>query len=202
MASTSASRALVRQAGLRRDRGGEALGREPRAVQRLADVDVAEPRHDLLVRQRGLERRLLALARARQHGGIEFVAERLGAERAQQRLAVEFGARNELHHAEAAGVVEGDARARRHVEHHVVVRRAASSAHGNSRPASFRHAALRDAERARHAEMHHQHVAGRQVGEQIFGAPAEPLDRLALRAGRRNPSAAASAGRRGAPRPW
>ena len=31
---------------------------------------------------------------------------------------------------------------------------------------------LENMERARHAEMHHQHVAGRQIGEQIFGPPA------------------------------
>ena len=30
--------------------------------------------------------------------------------------------------------------------------------------------------------MHHQHVAGGEVGEQIFGTPAEPLDPLAFRA--------------------
>ena len=65
-----------------------------------------------------------------------------------------------------------------------------------------RAAVARDAERARHAEMHQQHVAGGEIGEQIFGAPAEPGRRSGLRAARRNPSAAASADRRGAPRPW
>src|SRR5262249_6449602 len=102
-------RALVRRRSLARDRGRAPLGREPRAVERLADVNVAEPGHHLLVRQRGLERGLLALARAREYGGIEFVAERLGAERAQQRLALELGAGDELHHAEATRVVEGNA---------------------------------------------------------------------------------------------
>src|SRR5262245_42319367 len=116
-------RALVRQACSRRDRGGPPLGREPRAVERLADVDIAESGDDLLVRQRGLERGLLALARARQHAGVEFVSERLGTERTQQWLLVERGAGNELHHAETARVVEGDARARRHVEYDVVVGR-------------------------------------------------------------------------------
>src|SRR5262249_53025805 len=69
-------RAFVRRPGLGRDRGRAPLGREPRAVERLADVNVAEPGHDLLVRQRGLERGLLALVRAREHRGVEFVAER------------------------------------------------------------------------------------------------------------------------------
>ena len=39
---------------------------------------------------------------------------------------------------------------------------------------------LADAERARHAEMHQQHVAGGQIGQQIFGAAAEAFDLLAL----------------------
>src|SRR5262245_58190206 len=85
-------RALVRRPGFARDRGRAPLGREPRAVERLADVNVAEPGHHLLVRQRRLERGLLALARTREHRGVEFVAERLGAERAQQRLVLELGA--------------------------------------------------------------------------------------------------------------
>src|SRR6266566_305194 len=39
----------------RRQRRGPALRREPRAVERLADVDVAEPGHDLLVEKRGFQ---------------------------------------------------------------------------------------------------------------------------------------------------
>src|SRR6266550_521829 len=100
-------RALVRRTGLGRDRRRAPLGREPCAVERLADIDITEPGHDPLVRQRRLERGLLAFARARKRRRVEFVAQRLGAERAQQRLAVEFGARNKLHHAEAARIVEG-----------------------------------------------------------------------------------------------
>ena len=41
---------------------------------------------------------------------------------AQQRLLVQPGARHELHRTEAARIVEGDGRAIRHVEHHMVVR--------------------------------------------------------------------------------
>ena len=115
-------RAFGRRARLDRDRGRPPPGRKPRPVQRLADINVAETGDDLLIQERGLERRLLALAGARQHRSVEFVAERLGPKRAQQRLPVELGARDELHHAEAARIVEGDPRAGRHVEHHVVVR--------------------------------------------------------------------------------
>ena len=49
--------------------------------------------------------------------------------------------------------------------------------------------------------MHQQHVAGRQIGQQIFGAPAEAGDGLACEPLGEILSAAASADRRGAPRP-
>ena len=40
--------------------------------------------------------------------------------------------------------------------------------------------ALDDAKRARHAQMHQQHVTRCQVGHQIFGAAAEAGHRLSL----------------------
>ena len=83
-----------------------------RAKQRLADIDVAEARDHALVEQRRLQAGLLVGAGARQHGGIELIAERLGAEPLQQRLLVERVARDDLHVAEAARIVEDDVRAR------------------------------------------------------------------------------------------
>ena len=66
MASTSA---LARARSARRTAvamvEAMALGRQMRAMQRLAHIDVAEPRDDLLVRQRGLQARLLAARRPR-----------------------------------------------------------------------------------------------------------------------------------------
>ena len=59
-------------------------------IERLADIDVAQPGDDPLVQQRRLEAGLLALAGERQHRGVEGVAERLRAEPAQQRLVVEL----------------------------------------------------------------------------------------------------------------
>ena len=90
---------------------------------------------------------------------------------------------------------------RRHVEHDVVVREVLASARDDTAPGVCSLLAAQHAERARHAEMHQQHVAGGEIGEQILGAPAEPARRSGPRAARRNPSAAASADRRGAPRP-
>ena len=95
-----------------------------RAVQRLADIDVAEPGNDALIRQRGLQRGLLAVAGLRQHRGVERIAERLRPERTHHRFAASsVVARDQLHEAEAARIVERDDRAVRHVEHDVIVRR-------------------------------------------------------------------------------
>ena len=93
-------------------------------VERLADVDVAEPRDDALVEQRGLQAGLLAGARLRQHRGVELVAERLRPERAQQRLLARVAPRGtSFMQPNRRGSLNADHRARRHVEHHVVVRR-------------------------------------------------------------------------------
>ena len=45
---------------------------------------------------------------------------------------------------------------------------------------------MRHQKAPRHAEMHHQHLAGREIGQQILGPPPERRDLLALAAARRN----------------
>ncbi len=97
------------------------LRRKPRAKQRLADVDIAEPGDDALIQQRRLEACFLALAGARQHGGVEFITERLRAQSVEQRFGVELAPRHDLHEAEAARIVEGRDRSRGHVKDDVVV---------------------------------------------------------------------------------
>ena len=92
-------------------------------MQRLAHIDVAEPRDDGLVEQRGLHAGLLALARRRQHRRVERIAERLRPDELQQRFGRQRIRRNDLHETEAARIVEGHRRARRHVEHDMVVAR-------------------------------------------------------------------------------
>src|SRR5215467_2331873 len=56
--------ALVGRARAGRDCRRQAFWRQARLVQRLAHIDVAEPCHYLLVRQRGLEAGLLVVARS------------------------------------------------------------------------------------------------------------------------------------------
>ena len=173
--------APVRLAEAVGDGRGLSLRGEPRAIQRLADIDVAKPSDHALVAERGLERGLLAGAGLRQHGGVEFIAKRLGPERRQLRLLLELGARHQLHRAETARIVEGHGGAVRHVKHHVVVRDGLCFLVMVSGDLALA-AIAADAERARHAEMHHQHVARRQIGQQIFRAPPEPFDGLTFQA--------------------
>src|ERR1700736_729089 len=61
---------------------GQSSRRQQRTKQRLADIDVAEARDHALIEQRRLQTGLLGGTGARQHGGVEFVAERFGAEAA------------------------------------------------------------------------------------------------------------------------
>ena len=200
IASTSRLRALVRRAAAVGDGRGLPLRREPRAEQRLADIDIAEPGHDALVEQRGLQRSSCRRRRPPASRRRTHCRAARGRARATAARRSSSGARHELHRAEAARIVEAIAARRSTCEtprgRAPMLGALVVIGAGRATPA----VAL-DAERARHAEMHHQHVAGGQIGQQIFGAAAEPVDRLALRAARRNPSATASAGRRGAPRP-
>ena len=102
----------------------------------------------------------------------ELVAERLEPEIAKMRRASSSAPRHEVHQAEAARVVVGDAGAVREVEDDVVVGALAAGSAWNS-PGTRVRAALRDEEAPAHAEMHDQHLAGREVGEEIFRPPAE-----------------------------
>src|SRR5450631_4235932 len=58
---------------------GQSSRRQMRTKQRLTDIDVAEARDHALIEQRRLQAGLLAGTGARQHGGVEFIAERFGA---------------------------------------------------------------------------------------------------------------------------
>ena len=185
MPSTSRSARSFGAPAFAGDGRGHALGREPRAMQRLADVNVAEPGDDALVQQRRLQARLLALAGPRQHRGVEGVAERLGAEPVEQRLGIELCARHDLHRAEAARIVEGHDRARRHVKDHVIVGRMLRAFVIDSGRAPCRRPSAKHVKRAGHAEMHEQHIAGREIGEQIFRPSAEAGHGLALEAWRK-----------------
>src|SRR5215218_4197630 len=165
--------ALARLAGGGRERARRRFRMQPRPEQRLADIDVAEPGDQALVEERRLERRPLAPEQAGDRLAGELIAERLEPEIAEMRRGLELGPGHEVHQPEPARVVVGDARAVREVEDDVVVGALASSlrvelAGDAGAPA------LRDEEAPAHAEMHDQHLAGREVGQEIFRPPPEP----------------------------
>src|ERR1700733_6351061 len=91
-------------------------------MQRLADIDVAEPGDDSLIEQRGFEAGLLSLAGLSEHRGVERVAERFGAQSRQRRFFVELGTRDELHRAKTARGVEGHDAAGLHMKHDMIMR--------------------------------------------------------------------------------
>ena len=95
---------------------------ENRAKQRLADIDIAEAGNHALIEQRRLERRLLALAGARQTG-VEFIA---SGSRPIRRSSgsCSSGRRSSTDRieTEAARIVQVTTAPRGHMEHDVVVR--------------------------------------------------------------------------------
>jgi len=68
------------------ERLGHAQRRKPGAVQRLADINVAEPGDSALVEERALERRVRGGKKRGEPRGVEFGRQRLDAEIAKQRM--------------------------------------------------------------------------------------------------------------------
>ena len=78
---------------------------------------------------------------------------------------------NEVHHAEAPRIVERHNRTVGELEDDVIV------------SVGRRGVCGRDAERARHAEVDEERIAGGQIEEQVFSAAAQRLDGLSLEPG-------------------
>jgi hypothetical protein len=158
----------------RADAAGMAQGRDTGAVERLADVDVAQPRDDALVQQRGLDRRALAPERAARGGRRERVAERFGAEVLQQpvRLDVAVGARSIAPKRRASLKV---------MRAPASVSRTTWSCFSGAgwawwkTPGAARSVRRRDDHAARHAEMDDQRLARGQIGEDVFRPAAQPV---------------------------
>src|SRR4051794_15925965 len=91
-------------------------------VQRLADVDVAEPGDDALVEQRRLDRRYLPGERTVQITGVETRLQRLGAEPREHRMRALLPPYQVIEQAEAARVVEPNDGAVVEGQHDMVVR--------------------------------------------------------------------------------
>jgi hypothetical protein len=156
----------------RGDARGGSRRQQARAVERLADIDIAEPGDQPLIEQRGLEWRFFTGEALCDQRAVERIAERLDAEIAKQRMRLKPVAADQRHEAKAADVIIGHAGAAREVEDHVIMRGVARDlVMERARP--MRLGGVQDGKASRHAEMHHEHVVALKIGEKIFGAAAE-----------------------------
>jgi uncharacterized membrane protein len=107
----------------------------------------------------------------------------------EERVGVGGGGGHQVHRAEAAGVVEGDAGAIVHIKDDMIV------LFGRGVvvvPFAQRFALIggrRDEHPARHAEMDEERFAGGEIGEDVFRAAAQertraPVSRSAMRGGK------------------
>ncbi|MNT23308.1 hypothetical protein D3C72_1587250 [compost metagenome] len=152
--------ALVALAG---DLPGLAQRADAGHEQALGRVDVAHPDHDALVHQEGLHRRLAPPAALEQVVAVEGLVQRLRAQPGQQ--GVGLAGRLPEQAAEPARVVETQQAAVVQADVHVVV-----GAHGG--------VAGQHAQAAGHAQVQHGAAQG-GIEQQVLGAPAHTLNRLA-----------------------
>ncbi len=146
-----------------------------RPVERLAHIDIAEARHDALVQQQGLDRLAAPLQGLGQHGGVEVRPQGLGAHALEPGVLVQMGRGHQAHETEAAGVVVGDAPPRVGVEHHMGVLVPGRDGVGEH-AGGDRARKIFNFKTSGHAQMHHQGLAGGELGQQIFGPAAQMLD--------------------------
>ncbi len=166
----------------------KAQRRDAGAVEHLADIDIAEARNDPLVEERGLDRGLAPLEAGGEVGFVEGIAERFWPDIGQQPMTIERVGGDQIHRAEAAGVVEGNARAGVGIKHHMVmflgrgVGEGEAAGHvGHALCASC--AGRGNQHAARHAQMNDQGLAGIEIGEDVFRPAAQPIDPCAGQAG-------------------
>jgi demethylmenaquinone methyltransferase / 2-methoxy-6-polyprenyl-1,4-benzoquinol methylase len=155
----------------RADRGGLTAGRQARAIERLAGVNIAEPGDDALVEQRRLYRRQPAGELPCQKRGVEAGAERLRSQHGQERVPGRLATPQIVDRTEAARIVEADEGAIVELDQHMVVR-----------PGRERSGAGGDA--ARHAEVQQQQTVGVQLDQDVFAAAVERADPRAVEPGR------------------
>jgi demethylmenaquinone methyltransferase / 2-methoxy-6-polyprenyl-1,4-benzoquinol methylase len=158
-------------------RSSFAFGRKPRAVKRLAHINVAKPCNNPLVEQGRLQRSCLA---AKPRGQIicgQFIAQRFHPKIAQQ-LVVRTA---EIHHAEPSRIVVDDAGAVIEMEHHMIMQAFTAgleihlSQIGNV-PIRAHHG-----EPSRHAEMQDQQLTRFHMAQNVLGAPRQRINALALK---------------------
>jgi len=107
-----------------------------RAIQRLADIDIAEPRDHALIKAAPPSGWSSCWRRSAPTSLHRIHCRRARAETFQQRLIVECPAGDDLHVTEAARIVEDNGRATT-CEHHMIVRAILSSRVVNCPERSF-----------------------------------------------------------------
>ena len=157
-------------------RGGER--RDARPMQRLADIDIAEPRDQPLIEKQRLHRRLPPPKGLREKRRVERLLQRFDAEPLEELVAVELARGDEQHEAETARVVIGDAGAVLHVEDDMIMRGALVARmveKPRQRPVHPKGAA--------HAQMHDERLPGLEVRQQILRAPTQAEHAAARQSG-------------------
>ena len=90
------------------DGTGQPFGRKPGLPQRLAGIDIADPRDQPLVEEGGFQRRRLAREQLRDCLPVEPVAGRFDAEAGKARIVGKMIGRDQVHEAEASRVIISD----------------------------------------------------------------------------------------------
>ena len=110
------------------------------------------------------------------HSGVNAVAQRLDAEPFEQRMLIEPALADQIHIAEAARIRVADRGAVAHVKHDMLMRRCGRRLVVEAPRLECLSIGAVDAEAAGHAEMHHQHLAVVEPGEQVLRPSVERLD--------------------------
>ena len=105
----------------------------------------------------------------------QLIAERLDAQPLEMTQILEVGALDDVHHAEAAGIVEDHPRSGGKVQHDVIMG-AERAARVIVLPSDLLSVLELDAEGSRHAEMHDEDVAVVEIGKQVFGPSGKRVD--------------------------
>ena len=153
-------------------------GRDAGAVQGLADINIAQARHHLLVQQADLDILLLALEGLGQMRAGKAVAERLGSHGGEPGMVLDPVCGDQAHEAEAARVRKAHAGlgpASDGAEAHVLV-----LAGNGRRLLELAQLLAVQGEAAGHAQVTDPGLAGRQRRQQVLGPPVDPLDHSPL----------------------
>lgn len=163
----------------RRETRDRATRMDPRQVQALVGVDVADPGNRCLIEQRGLDRRRSVVGQALpERGKGEHSPERFGAHAGQERIDLEVRARDDAKVREFAMVVEeqGPARAERHHGAGPRIRHRAGWVGGRMAAKQYEFSAPVHHHLSGHPEMQKQLPCTVQVEDQRLAAAADRFD--------------------------